>query len=262
MLKKSKNKLIVIFLIVFSMVCVFVFYIMENYENAEDIITDRNDINKVSEESLSNDNFLESNLKSDKEIKKDDSDDEGFNEDKNSINKILVHIDGAVNNPGIVKLDENSRLLNAIECAGGLTAEADITKINLASYLEDGIKVYIPSKSDGDNVVFNTENSYFETYNQASSGENIKINSEKNDNTQNKSSKKQVLNNKWTSKVNINKANAEELKTLPGVGEGTASKIIEYRNKNGKFKKIEDIKEVNGIGNNKYEKIKEYICIK
>lgn len=65
-----------------------------------------------------------------------------------------------------------------------------------------------------------------------------------------------------TSKVNINTAKQTELETLPGIGTVTAGKIIEYRNKNGKFKNIEDLKNISGIGDAKFEKIKEYICIK
>jgi len=62
-------------------------------------------------------------------------------------------------------------------------------------------------------------------------------------------------------KVNINAANSEKLQTLPGVGPAMASKIIEYRNSKGKFKTIEDLKNVSGIGDNKFNKLKDYIVV-
>ena len=154
--------------------------------------------------------------------------------------KIVIHITGAVKMPGIVKLEEGSRIEDAINKAGGLTEDADITKVNLAYVLEDGIKIKIPSSSDiGDlqeENVLSTE-----------SGEGIV---------------EDLENSSQDSSININKATEQELKNLPGIGASLASKIIDYREQNGKFSTVEDIKKVNGIGNNKFENIKEYICVK
>ena len=112
--------------------------------------------------------------------------------------------------------------------------------MNLAFILEDGIKIIIPSNSDiGDlqeNNVLSSE-----------SGENVLEN---------------VENLSQSSSVNINKATEQELKTLPGIGPSLASKIIDYREHNGRFSTVEDIKNVNGIGDSKYDNIKEYICTK
>ena len=140
-------------------------------------------------------------------------------------NFILIHISGYVKNPGLVKLKDGSRINDAIESAGGLSNNADLTNINLAYILEDGEKIYIPKKGE------EIENSLI----------NISINS---------------------SKININKATQSELETLPGVGPSTALKIINYREKNGKFSKIEDIKNISGVGDAKYENIKDYISVK
>ena len=162
--------------------------------------------------------------------------------------KIIIHISGAVKKEGIVELEENSRISDAIEKAEGIKENADLQKINLAYKLEDGMKIYIPEKGEK-----NDENEI---------SENIKITEKEdkyiiqsNNNTENN-------NKKETTKVNINTANQSELESLPGIGASTAIKIIEYRKENGKFSKIEDIKGVKGIGNAKYEKIKNLIYIK
>ncbi len=152
---------------------------------------------------------------------------------------IIIHITGAIKIPGIVKLEEGARIEDAINKAGGLTEDADISRVNLAYVLEDGVKIKIPSNSDigdlGENIIIN------------GSGDNILEDFEN-------SSDNNIL--------NINKATEQELEDLPGIGPSLASKIIEYRNKNGKFSSVEDIKNVNGIGESKYENIKEKLCVK
>lgn len=166
---------------------------------------------------------------------------------------IVVHISGAVNIEGIVELDLGSRIANAIEKAGGIKENADMTDINLAYPLEDGMKIYIPTKEETE-VNKNNENTPAESYVTASSGG---VNSKETTNsTQTNTS------DMSSKKVNINKATQEELDTLPGIGPSIASKIIDYREQNGKFNSIEEIKEVSGIGEAKYEKIKDSITIK
>lgn len=158
-------------------------------------------------------------------------------------NKIIIYITGAVANEGIYELDENSRIADAIDKAGGITEEANINNINLAFVLEDGVKIYIPKKGDNSNEIKDDTNTYI-----SKRSDNIELaQSTKNNNTNNK--------------VNINTANQTELETLPGIGASIATKIISYRNKNGKFINIEDIKKVNGIGESKYEKIKDLIKV-
>ena len=164
------------------------------------------------------------------------------NENNTNDDMVIIHITGSVKNPGIVKLKEESRIEDAIEAAGGLTENADITKVNLAYVVEDGTKIKIPSASEediGDEDIIDSK-----------SGDNIIIE----ENT--------VSSNNSTQTININKATEKEFETLPGIGPSLASKIIEYRNQNGKFESIEDIKNVNGIGDNKYEKINDLITVK
>lgn len=148
--------------------------------------------------------------------------------------KIVVHIIGQVINQGIVKLEEGARVIDAIEAAGGATKEANLEKVNLAYILEDGSKLYIPSINDKEeeeySIISNT------------SGQ--------------KDTEKKTL------RVNINTATSEELQRLPGIGEAMAIRIITYRKENGKFSKIEDLKEVSGIGEAKFNNIKSYIYIK
>jgi len=149
------------------------------------------------------------------------------------IKKIKVYVTGEVNNPGVFEMNENSRIEDAIILAGGLTTNANIKNINLAFILEDGQKLYIPNVNDNEIEYISKEN-----------GENI-IDGLKNNN----------------SKININKANLEELQSLPGIGASLAQRIITYRTKNGKFKSIDDLKNVSGIGEKKFEKLKDNISV-
>ena len=156
--------------------------------------------------------------------------------------KIVVHVSGAVRNEGIVELKEKSRIADAIEMVGGVTEDAYMKDVNLATILEDGMKIYIPTKEEVEKQ-----------------GENINDSVSKDTNLDiyNNGSNTRKKNNK----VNINTATKEELDTLPGIGESTANKIISYREEKGNFKSIEEIKEVSGIGDSKYEQIKNLIEI-
>ena len=167
---------------------------------------------------------------------------------------IVVHVSGAVNIEGIVELDSGSRIANAIEKAGGIKENADMTDINLAYPLEDGMKIYIPTKEETE-ANKNNENTPAESYVTAASGG---VNSKEATNSTSSSSTSDTT----SKKVNINTATQEELDTLPGIGPSIAAKIIDYREQNGKFNSIEEIKEVSGIGEAKYEKIKDSITIK
>ena len=139
--------------------------------------------------------------------------------------KIVVHIDGQVVNKGVYTIENSYRLNDLVNLAGGLTQQADITRINLAKKLNDGEKIYIYAVGEEKKV------------NEESDGEEEDSNE----------------------KVNINTANKNKLKTLPGIGDATADKIISYREKNGKFKSIEEIQKVNGIGSSKFNNIKDLI---
>jgi len=151
------------------------------------------------------------------------------------IEEIVVHVTGAVKNQGIIQINEGARIADVIDEAGGTTNEADLSKINLAYEVEDGQKIYVPNINDEINVENVTQEA----------GENVLEN-----------------NNNKSTKININTASQTELETLNGVGPSTALKIINYREEKGNFKKIEDIKNVPGIGEAKFESLKDSICIK
>ncbi len=142
--------------------------------------------------------------------------------------EIKIFISGEVNSPNVVSVRKEDRLLDAIDKVDGLTNEADINNINLAMKLEDGEHYVIPKIGESEVSL--------PSYNNSSE-------------------------NKKDSKVNINTADEGELDSLPGVGPSTAQKIINHRNEIGKFKSIEDLKNVNGIGDKKYDDIKELVSI-
>ena len=159
--------------------------------------------------------------------------------------EIIIYIAGEVNKEGVYNLPEGSRIADAIEQAEGLTEDAYTEDINLAYKLEDGMKIKIPNKSETQKQLeeqnANIEDSYITT----ESGASIK-----------------ETQTKTIQKVNINTASQQELETLTGVGPSIASKIVEYRKQNGLFKTIDDIKNVSGIGDNKFESFKDEICVK
>ena len=163
----------------------------------------------------------------------------GVRETNDLEGKIIVHITGEVKNTGILVLKEEARIADAIESAGGATEEADLNKINLAYTLKDGQKIYIPNKEDEENIEYITEGS----------GNNVSV-----ENGDESEMKEKI-------KININTASQAELEELPGIGEAIASRIIEYREENGTFNKIEDLLNVKGIGDAKFAEIKEYVVV-
>ena len=135
---------------------------------------------------------------------------------------MFIDVDGAVKKPGIVRLPEGSRVFEAVELAGGLSSDADTSSVNMASELNDGEKIYIPGKTETKGTTAALRNGM----------------------------------------ININTADFEILQNLNGVGPATAERIIQHRNAYGKFNKIEDIKNVSGIGDKTFEKFKTQICVK
>ncbi|MDR1774363.1 MAG: ComEA family DNA-binding protein [Clostridioides sp.] len=183
----------------------------------------------------------EENSKDEEEVNNDDEFEELDGSSKNEAAKtsnpqgeITVYISGEVINPGLVNIKNGSRLYDAVVSAGGTTENANLNAINLALKVEDG-KHYIVPKI-GEEVNYNVSNADISDV--SSSGD-----------TSN------------TSKININTADESELQKLDGVGEATAKKIIKYRTEKGPFKTINDIKNVSGIGDKKFEALKDSICV-
>lgn len=222
----------------------------DNYEKETD-----SQLNENAEEPLNDDGEI-SNEETDLVL--EETDEETIKRESTDINKIYVYITGEVNNPGVVILDEGSRIVDAINAAGGTTAKADISKVNLVYVLDDGMKVNIPNNNDlkNDNdfeyITMNSGDGGKEDY---STGINTENSVETNvSSTSSGYSKKYDI-------VNINTATQTELETLPGIGPSLALKIINYRKENGKFSSIDQIKNVSGIGESKYENLKKYITI-
>ena len=154
----------------------------------------------------------------------------GADQDINSKEEtdIFVYVCGKVNFPGVYKLEEGSRVYEAIEAAGGALEEADLDSVNQAELLTDGQQIKIYSKEEiSQGTAVNNESSL-----NVSSG-----------------------------KVNINTADKNLLMTLPGIGESRAGDIIRYRDEHGLFSSIDDIKNISGIKDKMFEKIKDYIEI-
>lgn len=201
-------------------------------------------------EEVYSDEILTSNSK-DSMKENSQSNEKGKNEDEEEA-MMAVHVTGEVKNPGVVKVKEGSRIQDIIEKAGGLTENADITEVNLAFVVEDGMKVRIPSNDDEINKENSEKREIEETnrneYITQDSGKGVIVSDEGIDTS--------------SSIVNINTASQTELEELPGIGPSISSRIVEYRNEKGKFKSIEDIKNVTGIGDSKFEKIKDLIKVK
>ncbi len=145
--------------------------------------------------------------------------------------EIIVHVSGGVKREGVYSIKSNSRLIDALQAAGGATALADLASINLAEKIKDGQKVIVPVKKIA--LVRRSGDQGTRISGTSSTG----------------------------GKVNINTADEKQLCNLTGIGKATAQKILEHRSSNGRFSKIEDIMKVKSIGKSKFGKIKDQITI-
>jgi len=227
MKKRIDKKIILFFIVIALLIGYYIYHKKSNTYEEFEIVSNNEEQSVYDKEEGTNKIQEEEKVNNLEEIK--------------STEIILVHITGEVRNWGVIELEEGSRIIDAVNKAGGFTKDADTSKVNLAYVLSDGVKINIPNKIE--------ENSAIEKeYIIADSGDNV-ITEE---------NKMKKSNN---SLVNINEATQTELETLPGIGPSIALKIISYREEKGKFSSIEDIKNVSGIGENKFESIKELICV-
>ena len=137
--------------------------------------------------------------------------------------QIGVYICGAVNHPGIYYFSEGARIKDAVDAAGGINAEGAADSVNLAEYIHDCDRIYIPTKKEAEAVIV-----------QAASNDG---------------------------RVNINTATADELQTLPGIGASKAESIVGYREQNGPFTSVEELKNISGIKDGVFQKIKDLITV-
>lgn len=170
------------------------------------------------------------------------------NIETNDSQSFVVYVAGYVNNPGVYELSAGSRVIDAIDAAGGYSKEAYDNYLNLASLIADGQMIYVPSEEEVESgsiergVASGADGSGVGGVTGGNGGGNG-----------GNSSDSGTL-------VNINQASKEELMTLPGIGESKADKIIAYREENGRFSTPEGIMEISGIKDGLYNKIKDKIC--
>lgn len=213
----KNKKTISIIIAIIILIVIGIYFIINNFEKNEN------------EFEISNIEFEENKI-------------ENINAEIEEKSQIIVHIAGEILNPGVISLDEGARIIDAINKAGGITNEADLSKVNLAYILEDAQKIYIPNVNEKEII------------------ENMSSEIVKSGSTQENSNTGEKLKN--GEKININIATQKELQKLTGIGESIALRIINYRKENGKFNTIEDIKNVSGIGESKFNKIKNDIIVK
>ncbi|TCK98412.1 competence protein ComEA [Natranaerovirga hydrolytica] len=150
------------------------------------------------------------------------------NEDTHSIEEDdlfnYVFVSGAIKNPGVYEVEDNTRVFTVIKLAGGLEEDADINAVNQAEPVMDGQHIYFPTVKEVE-----------EGYSVEASQSNFLI--------------------------NINTATLEQLATLPSIGEVKARSIIDYRTSQGKFQSTEEIMNIDGIKDGIYNRIKEFITI-
>jgi competence protein ComEA len=148
--------------------------------------------------------------------------------------KIMVDVKGQIKQPGVYLSTAGERVIDVISRAGGLTDQADQSQVNFAEHLQDEMVIYIPALGE-------------ESLNAPGpSGGSLSPSGGQGTNQ---------------SRININKADEMELQNLPGIGPAKATAIIEYRNSSGPFKSIEDLKNISGIGDKTFEKLKELINV-
>lgn len=195
--------------------------------------------------------FIVKNIMSNKKKEKDEVIVEKSIEKKEVETKELLQVDikGEVINPGIYELDSESRVIDVINKAGGLTENANTSVINLSKKITDEMVIIIYSNEEVND--FKTTKEIEEQV--------IEKCIQKEDNSLRNDACIENDKNELTGKININTASLEELMTLEGIGENKAKSIIEYRETKSKFNTIEDIKNVNGIGDNLFAQIKENI---
>ena len=152
--------------------------------------------------------------------------------------KVTIYISGEVKNPGVVELKYDARLGDGVDLCGGLTEDANLNGINLAMKIKDEGHYIIPKVGEETKDTVVNDNEY---------------------RNENNTSNKSEINN--DNKININTADLSELDSLPGFGQVTAQKIIEYRQEHTKFNSIEELMNIKGIGEKKFNNVKDYIYV-
>lgn len=182
-------------------------------------------------------------------------------DDENTSKTVFVDIKGAVNAPGVYELEEGKRIIDVINLAGGLSDDANTINLNLSKKLTDEMYVVVYTKNEIAEYKKNNGNT-----NEIICASNECVCPDTNNDAcisqgGSKNSSSNNASDVVDGKVSINTAGLDELMKLSGIGESKANAIISYRQENGSFKTIEEIKNVSGIGDAVFEKIKDDITI-
>lgn len=148
-------------------------------------------------------------------------------EEEHTETEIVVHITGQIRNRGVIYISEGARTIDAINAAGGALEEADLDRVNLARVVQDGEKLHVPAVDE-----ITDDNTSFSYTGDASA------------------------------KINVNIASASQLEALPGIGPVLAGRIVDFREREGRFQKPEDIMKVSGIGPKVYDNLKDSITVR
>ena len=211
--------------------------------------------NKEVQEEISLSAFVEEET-----IEKEETQTETIDQNKKEQEKIKVDIKGEINTPGVYELNEGDRVSDAIKVSGGLTENADTTLINLSKNLKDEMVIIIYNKNEIEKLKqeLTTTKTVIEYIEKECTCPDVIndacINESKEENKEEQKEEKDK-------KISINTATQEELESIPGIGSSKAKAIIKYREEHGNFKTIEEITNVNGIGNNTFEKFKDFITL-
>lgn len=165
---------------------------------------------------------------------KDEKDNPPVQEEIQEPEIIMVDVKGQVAMPGVYSSSQGERVIDVIQRAGGLTENADESQVNFAEHVQDAMVIYIPAKGE-EGVTISTGTSVNPSITGGGSGNQAKI--------------------------NLNKADETQLQNLPGIGPSKAAAITEYRETSGPFKSVEDLKNISGIGDKTFEKLKDLITV-
>jgi competence protein ComEA len=163
----------------------------------------------------------------------------------------VLYVTGSVQNPGVYRLPEGARVFQLVDAAGGLALAADVVAINMAAHLQDGDHLHVPQKGDDRNRASTGEALGTVAFQGMQAGVNTTA--------RNQRSTRNSPNNP---QIDLNNASAAELQTLPGIGPSTSERIIQYRNQNGRFKRVADLINVSGIGAKKLEAIEPFLFVR
>lgn len=259
-LYKKRRYIIKTVVLVLIIIIAGIFYINPTKEDGSVIINKDNISDKESDSKSIIDGVIsgsDADINNSNGVNGNEAGNDGLNENNSNMpeGEIYVYICGAVVNAGVVSGGEDMRLYQAVELCGGFIDEADGTRVNLAMQLKDGDKIYIPYAYDDINLTDEINNGC----NPNATG--ISGSNTENSGGNSKSSGGNTGGAGSSNLININKASKSELMQLSGIGEARALDIISYREKHGAFKRIEDIKNVSGIKDAAFNKIKDYICV-